>query len=96
MLNDSNCTTILCLAGSLVSAGLKKIIIDLPPVTSSVETLRIGQWVDGVACVICSGRTRTEVAQEALAKLTYAKTNILGVVLNRKQFFIPERIYGAL
>ena len=29
MLKDKNCTTILCLAGSLVSAGLKKIIIDL-------------------------------------------------------------------
>lgn len=29
MLNDKNCTNILCLAGSLISAGLKKIIIDL-------------------------------------------------------------------
>ena len=29
MLKDSNCSIILCLAGSLVSAGLKKIIIDL-------------------------------------------------------------------
>jgi len=29
MLKDSNCTIILCLAGSLISAGLKKIIIDL-------------------------------------------------------------------
>ena len=29
MLKDKDCTTILCLAGSLVSAGLKKIIVDL-------------------------------------------------------------------
>ena len=29
MLKDKNCSVILCLAGSLVSAGLKKIIIDL-------------------------------------------------------------------
>ncbi len=29
MLQDKDCTTILCLAGSLVSAGLKKVIIDL-------------------------------------------------------------------
>ncbi|PNX47870.1 MAG: deoxyhypusine synthase [Thermoplasmata archaeon M8B2D] len=29
MLKDSNCSIILCLAGSLVSAGLKKLIIDL-------------------------------------------------------------------
>jgi len=29
MLKDKNCTVILCLAGSLVSAGLKKVIIDL-------------------------------------------------------------------
>ena len=29
MLKDENCTTILCLAGSLVSAGLKNVIIDL-------------------------------------------------------------------
>lgn len=29
MLNDKNCTNILCIAGSLVSAGLKKVIINL-------------------------------------------------------------------
>ncbi len=29
MLKDKNCTTMLCLSGSLVSAGLKKVIIDL-------------------------------------------------------------------
>jgi deoxyhypusine synthase len=29
MLSDENCTVILCLAGSLVSAGLKQIIVDL-------------------------------------------------------------------
>jgi deoxyhypusine synthase len=29
MMKDKNCTNILCLAGSLVSAGLKKVIIDL-------------------------------------------------------------------
>jgi len=29
MLKDKDCTIILCLAGSLVSAGLKKVIIDL-------------------------------------------------------------------
>ncbi len=29
MLKDKDCTTILCLAGSLVSGGLKKVIIDL-------------------------------------------------------------------
>ncbi|MCK4901733.1 MAG: deoxyhypusine synthase [Thermoplasmatales archaeon] len=29
MLKDEDCTTILCLAGSLVSAGLKKVVIDL-------------------------------------------------------------------
>ncbi len=29
MLNDKNCGVILCLAGSLISAGLKKIVIDL-------------------------------------------------------------------
>ena len=28
MLKDKDCTVILCLAGSLVSAGLKKVIID--------------------------------------------------------------------
>ncbi|MGF3584521.1 MAG: 1,9-bis(guanidino)-5-aza-nonane synthase [Thermoplasmatota archaeon] len=29
MLNDKDCTIILCLAGSLVSAGLKKVIVDM-------------------------------------------------------------------
>ena len=73
-----------------------KTVIDLPPVTSSIETLRIGQWVDGIVYVISSGQTRAEAAKETLTKLSTAHGRVLGVVLNRRQFFIPERIYGAL
>ena len=29
MLNDKNCSVILCIAGSLISAGMKKIIVDM-------------------------------------------------------------------
>ena len=73
-----------------------RVVIDLPPVASSVEALRVSQWVDGVVLVVRSGRTRIEVARNALEKLVAAKARILGVVLNRRQLIIPGPIYRAL
>ena len=51
---------------------------------------------DGVILVIQSGVARKEVVGHAKEILTTAGARILGVVLNRRRFFIPRAIYKRL
>ena len=74
----------------------KRVVIDMPSINGNVEALRVGQWADGVILVLRSGKTRIEVAQDAVGRLNASQNNVLGVVLNRRQYFIPQRIYGAV
>ncbi|MDZ7377763.1 MAG: hypothetical protein ONB06_00325, partial [candidate division KSB1 bacterium] len=61
------------------------LVLYLPPAVSSVDALRVGQWLDGVVLVVWAGHTRTEVAREVIERLMAAKVRVLGVVLNRKK-----------
>lgn len=52
--------------------------------------------MDGVILVVHAGATRWEVAQRAKEQLQMAEANILGVVLNRRHYYIPNFIYRRL
>jgi capsular exopolysaccharide synthesis family protein len=73
------------------------IILDSAPVTRFSETQTISKKVDGVILVIESGKTRRQVAQRAREELEKAAGDrLLGVVLNKRKFHIPEWIYKRL
>jgi Mrp family chromosome partitioning ATPase len=52
--------------------------------------------VDGVIMVVESGKTREQVAVRAKKELEEAGGKVLGVVLNKRKFHIPEWIYRRL
>ena len=52
--------------------------------------------VDGVVLVIESGKTRRPVALRAKKELEEAGGKVLGVVLNRRKYYIPGWIYKRL
>jgi Mrp family chromosome partitioning ATPase len=72
------------------------VVLDTAPVTTSPETPPLAELVDGVVLVVQSGRTKREVIQRALAILGQFEKTFLGVVLNRKKYYIPEFIYRRL
>ncbi len=72
------------------------IIIDAPPVTTAPETLALAAAADGVLLTIHAGHTRREVVQEAVGQLHLAGADVLGVVLARRKYTIPEFIYKRL
>ena len=71
------------------------VILDAPPV-SCAETKLMSTKVDGVILVIESGKTRRPVAIRAKRELEENGANILGVILNRRKYYIPEWIYKRL
>lgn len=72
------------------------IILDTPPVLSSPLAQALAPTVDGVILVVEAERTRTQVALAAKKALTDCGANILGVVLNKRRYHVPKRIYDRL
>jgi Mrp family chromosome partitioning ATPase len=72
------------------------VVLDAAPVTTSPETPPLAPLVDGVVLVVQAGRTKRQVVQRAMAMIEQFEGKLLGVVLNRKRYFIPEFIYRRL
>jgi len=58
--------------------------------------MQIADLMDGVILVVEAEKTRWEVASRAKEDLLQANSKILGVILNRRQFHIPEWLYKTL
>ncbi len=72
------------------------IILDAPPVPSFSECRTLCSRVDGVVLVLNSERTRRQVARRSKEQLEEAGGRLLGVVLNKKKYYIPDWIYRRL
>jgi capsular exopolysaccharide synthesis family protein len=72
------------------------VIFDSAPVHGFPDTQSLCSKVDGVILVITYDKTRRQVAMRAKKELEDAGANILGVVINRRKFYIPDWIYRRL
>jgi len=83
-----------------VLAELKKmyryILLDSPPVIPFIDSTIITGMTDGVVFVIESNRTRSQVLQNAIERLKSGGGEILGLILNKREFHIPKWIYRFL
>ncbi|NIR51882.1 CpsD/CapB family tyrosine-protein kinase [candidate division KSB1 bacterium] len=72
------------------------IFLDIPPVLRFAEGLSLSKLCDGLILVVRSGHTRGEAVEETKRLLKTAEVNVLGGILNRREFFIPEKLYRFL
>jgi capsular exopolysaccharide synthesis family protein len=72
------------------------VIFDSAPVSGFPDTQTLCSKVDGVILVITFDKTRRQVALRAKKELEDAGANILGVVINRRKYYIPDWIYRRL
>lgn len=72
------------------------IICDLPALYEHSTVSRMAGMLDGVVLVVEAEKTRWEVANKAREELLQANAKILGVILNKRRFHIPEWVYRAL
>jgi protein-tyrosine kinase len=72
------------------------VLIDSQPATTSTDGLAISSKVDGVVLVVEAEKTRWPVAETVRDKIKRSGGNILGVVLNKRRYYIPEWIYKRL
>lgn len=72
------------------------IVIDCPPIASDGSAAFLASRASAVILVVEAERLRREVIQRAVAQLEDAGANILGAVLNKRKYPIPQFIYNLL
>jgi len=72
------------------------VVIDSAPLTISPDGLAIASKVDGVLLVVEAEKTRWQAVRQARDNISRVGGNILGVVLNKRRFYIPQSIYKYL
>ncbi|MCP5041698.1 MAG: CpsD/CapB family tyrosine-protein kinase [bacterium] len=91
-----------CLATQLgrVLASLRTrfshVLVDLPSLASAGSASGCAAVADRVALVVEAERTRWQAVAHANEQLTAAGATVAGVVLNKRQFPIPEWLYRRL
>jgi capsular exopolysaccharide synthesis family protein len=72
------------------------VILDTPPINEFSDAMALGPEVDGTVLVVQAEKTRSEVALRAKQRLEDAHLNVLGVVLNKRKYYVPEWLYRRL
>jgi Mrp family chromosome partitioning ATPase len=72
------------------------VLMDTPAIHLFGDAILLGQMTDGIILVVGSNTTRRESARLAKQSIEAAHVPLLGAVLNRRTFPIPEMIYRKL
>ena len=72
------------------------LIFDAPPVGDANDAAVLGALLDGVVLVVAAHSTHRETARKAKETLEKGNVRLLGTVLNRRTFPIPEALYRRL
>jgi protein-tyrosine kinase len=72
------------------------VLVDSPPLSSSPDGLAVAPRVDGVVLVLEAEKTRWRIAESIKERIIRVGGNLLGVVLNKRRYYIPESIYKRL
>jgi protein-tyrosine kinase len=72
------------------------ILVDSAPLNRSLEALVLSRPVDGVVLIVEAESTRSEVADKSVEMIRKHGGDILGVVLNKRKYPIPNYIYRWL
>ena len=74
----------------------KYVIVDTPPLQHCPESLVLSQKADGVILVVESEKTRKRSALWAKQQIENVGGKLLGVVLNKRKYYIPNWLYKRI
>jgi capsular exopolysaccharide synthesis family protein len=72
------------------------VLIDAPPLSTYADAIALGQLADGIVLVLEAHATKREAAVRVAENLRAKNVKILGAVLNKRTFPIPESLYKLL
>lgn len=72
------------------------VLVDCPSIKESGDAAYLASAVDGVVLVVSAENTRKEQVRNALNTIEMAEANVLGCVLNKRRYPIPNWIYRRI
>jgi len=69
------------------------IVIDGPPLSDAPESIALSTKVDGIILVMDAQRTRRKIALRAKRRIEEVGGKVLGIVLNRRTYYVPGWLY---
>jgi capsular exopolysaccharide synthesis family protein len=72
------------------------VLFDSGSVLGNAETSMLASTVDGVVLVVRANRTKREVLAKAEKLIRFSGGSVIGSVLNRRRFPIPDSLYKRL
>ena len=72
------------------------VVIDAPPPQQAPDGLALAPHVDGVILVVEAENTRWKVAENTKNRLMASRAKILGMVFNKRHYYIPDYFYRRL
>jgi Mrp family chromosome partitioning ATPase len=72
------------------------VLIDAPPLNGYAEAALLGRLADGIVLIVAANDTRREPARKARQLLEESGVPVLGAVLNKRIFPVPEPLYKRL
>jgi capsular exopolysaccharide synthesis family protein len=91
------------LASSAFRSGVEELrgcyeflLFDAPPLAVSSDALAVASKLDGLAMVVEANSTNRETALKAARDASADKVRMLGLILNKRTYPIPESIYKKL
>jgi len=72
------------------------VLIDSAAASSSPDGIEIARRVDGVILVVEAEKTRWQVVENLKEKIENSGGNIMGIVFNKRRYYIPDSIYRRL
>jgi capsular exopolysaccharide synthesis family protein len=79
-----------------IQAEFDYVLIDAPPLNQYADAVAIGRMVDGIVLVLEAESTRKESAIKVVETLRASGVQVLGAVLNKREYPIPESLYHKL
>jgi polysaccharide biosynthesis transport protein len=77
-------------------SGFTQVLIDSSPLSRCADAIVLGRISDGLLLVLQSDATRREAARNVTESLKNSNVLLLGAVLNRRTFPIPQNLYDRL
>jgi hypothetical protein len=72
------------------------VVIDCPALTESSDCISLAPLVDGIVLVVEGDRTKKSQIRNAQCRIEAAGGKILGLVLNKRRYPVPDSIYNLL
>ena len=77
-------------------AAFDYVLIDCPALREANDLLSLAPFADGIILIVEAGRTRRDQILHAEKAIAFARGTLIGHILNKRSYVVPEWIYKRL